>query len=54
MTREFVLLPSFIVKWKNLGLNDDDMRRLEDAVLEDPKVGPVIKETGGVRKSEII
>ena len=50
MKREFVLIPSFIVKWKNLGLSDDDMRRLEEAILDDPKVGPVIRETGGVRK----
>ena len=50
MTREFILIPSFIVKWKNLGLGDDDMRRLEEAILEDPKVGPVVRETGGVRK----
>ena len=42
MTREFIILPSFAVKWKNLGLNDDDMRRLEDMLLEDPKVGPVM------------
>ena len=50
MTREFVLLPSFVVKWKNLGLTDEDMRRLEEEILDDPKVGPVMKETGGVRK----
>lgn len=50
MKREFVVLPSFAVKWKNLGLTDDDMRRLEDEILDDPKVGPVMKGTGGVRK----
>lgn len=50
MTREFIVLPSFAVKWKNLGLTDADMRRLEEEILDDPKVGPVMKGTGGVRK----
>ena len=50
MTREFIILPSFAVKWKNLGLNDSDMRRLEDEILDDPKVAPVMRGTGGVRK----
>ena len=50
MTREFIWLPSFIVKWKHLGLNDDDMRQLEKELLENPKVGAVMRGTGGVRK----
>ena len=50
MTREFVVLPSFLAKWKHMGLNDDDMRRLEQELLENPKVGPVMQGTGGVRK----
>ncbi|MER2057100.1 MAG: type II toxin-antitoxin system RelE/ParE family toxin, partial [Clostridia bacterium] len=50
MTREFVTLPSFDVKWKSLGLDEDDKCRLEQELLENPKVGPVMKGTGGVRK----
>ncbi|MBQ8074957.1 MAG: type II toxin-antitoxin system RelE/ParE family toxin [Oscillospiraceae bacterium] len=50
MTREFVVIPSFLVKWRNLGLNEADMRRLEQDILDNPKVGQVMKETGGVRK----
>ena len=50
MTREFVTLPSFDVKWKGLGLDEDDKCRLEQELLENPKVGPVMKGTGGVRK----
>lgn len=50
MTREFVTLPSFDVKWKHLGLNEDDKSRLEQELLENPKIGPVMKGTGGVRK----
>ena len=50
MTREFIVIPSFQVKWKNLGLDENDMRRLEQEILDNPKVGQVMRETGGVRK----
>ena len=50
MTREFIWLPSFIAKWKHLGLTDDDMRQLEKELLENPKIGAVMRGTGGVRK----
>ncbi len=50
MTREFVELPLFRSKWKSLGLNDDDLLRLEEEILLDPKTGNVMKETGGIRK----
>jgi len=50
MTRKFVFLPSFLNKWKKIGLNEEDMRRLENELLADPKVGSVMKDTGGVRK----
>ena len=33
-----------------MGLNDVDLRRLQIALLADPKVGDVIRGTGGVRK----
>ena len=35
---------------KGLGLDEDDKCRLEQELLENPKVGPVMKGTGGVRK----
>lgn len=50
MTRTFVELPIFRSRWKELGLNDDDLRRLQEELLADPKVGAVMKGTGGVRK----
>lgn len=50
MTREFVELPIFRSKWKSLGLDDSDLRRLQEEILLDPKVGAVMKETGGLRK----
>ena len=50
MTRTFVELPIFRTRWKEMGLNDDDLRRLQEELLADPKVGEVMKGTGGVRK----
>lgn len=50
MTREFVELPLFRSKWKFLGLNDTDLLRLQEEILLDPKIGKVMRETGGVRK----
>ena len=50
MTREFVELPLFRSKWKSLGLNDTDLTRLQEEILLDPKIGSVMKETGGIRK----
>ena len=50
MTRAFVELPIFHTRWKNLGLNDTDLRRLQEELLADPKVGAVMRKTCGVRK----
>jgi len=50
MTRSFIELPMFRSKWKTLGFNDDDLRRLQLELLSDPKVGAVMQGTGGVRK----
>ncbi len=50
MTRTFVELPIFQKKWKELGLTDNDLRRLQEELLGDPKVGKVMQGTGGVRK----
>lgn len=50
MKRIFVELPLFHSRWKDLGLNDDDFRRLQDELLADPKVGAVMQGTGGIRK----
>lgn len=50
LSRIFVELPSFMARWKALGLTDDDLLRLELDLLDNPKLGPVIKGTGGVRK----
>ena len=50
MTRTFVELPLFRSKWKALGLNEDDLKRLQEEILLNPKIGVVMKNTGGIRK----
>lgn len=50
MTRSFVELPLFRARWKDLGLTDTDLIRLQMELLSDPKVGDVMRGTGGVRK----
>ena len=50
MSRIFVELPSFMARWKSLGLDDADLLRLEIELLNNPKVGAVLQGTGGVRK----
>jgi hypothetical protein len=49
MTRTFVDLPIFRSRWKDMGL-DDDLKRLQEELLADPKTGAVMIGTGGVRK----
>ena len=53
LTRKFVYTASFRACWKAMGLRDADLPRLEEALLEDPKLGDVIQGTGGARKMRI-
>lgn len=50
MTRTFVELPFFIKKWKAMGLDDKDLKRLQEELIADPKVGAAMQGTGGIRK----
>ena len=50
MTRIFIQTDEFIKNQERLGLTDDDMRRLELEILKNPKIGSVIRGTGGLRK----
>ena len=45
----FVYLPSFERTSEDL-LSDEDMRELEIELLAQPRKGPVMRDTGGVRK----
>jgi hypothetical protein len=53
MEREFIILPTFDRKWKELGLDDEDLRNLENEILQNPDKHPVIQGTGGIRKIRI-
>lgn len=50
MTREFVYTRAFLNNWKNIGMDMDDLERLEETLLADPKIGDVIPGTGSARK----
>ena len=50
MKRKFVMMPAFDNQWKLMGLTDDDLRELQERILENPKIGDVVKGTGGLRK----
>lgn len=53
MTRKFIYTEPFRRCWKAMGLNDDDLFSLEEALLKNPQVGDVIEGTGGARKMRI-
>ncbi|MBQ6846188.1 MAG: type II toxin-antitoxin system RelE/ParE family toxin [Oscillospiraceae bacterium] len=53
MIREFVHTAPFLRCWKAMGLDAEDLRMLEFALLENPQSGDVIKGTGGARKLRI-
>src|SRR5271154_5401146 len=46
----FVETESFTESWGQLGLGDDDLRAVQNAILERPQGFPVIPGTGGLRK----
>lgn len=48
--REFIELPIFLKRWKELGLDDEDLFRLQKELFDDPKIGKVIKNSNGIRK----
>lgn len=50
MTRTFIELPLFRTKWEDLGLDDKDLRRLQDELLSDPKIGDVIEARAACAK----
>ena len=53
MSRTFIEVPTFTKKWKELGLTDENLRELENILLENPKAGDTIQGTGGLRKIRI-
>ncbi len=50
MVREFVRTHTFDRNWEACGLNDEDLRRLEQILSDDPNAGVVIPHLDGGRK----
>ena len=50
MVRTFFETRHFTKKWYELGFTDEDLSRLQQILMECPKMGDVMKGTGGLRK----
>lgn len=50
IVREFISTKQFDTQWESLGLSDNDLRNLQTMLLENPKIGAVIRGTGRLRK----
>ena len=48
--RMFFSTLEFDKQWKRMGLDDEDRRKLENEIAENPSIGAVMKGTGGLRK----
>jgi hypothetical protein len=46
----FIHLAPFDRKWTDLGLNDNDLRILQIAIIAGPDRQPVVLDSGGLRK----
>ena len=46
----FIHLTPFDRKWNKLGLDDDDLRALQIAIMAAPDRPPVVQKSGGLRK----
>ena len=53
MTRLFIHTEPFRRCWKAMGLDDEDLKSLENILLANPQMGDVIEGTGGARKLRI-
>lgn len=50
MTRTFIQTSEFVDNWEKLRFTDHDLRRLELELLRNPKMGAIMRGTGGLRK----
>ena len=53
MRRAFVLTPGFEKSWVAMNLGDDELRELQNLLIENPEAGDVIQGTGGARKVRV-
>ena len=51
MTRTFIQTHEFSRKWDELGFVDNDLRRIENDILENPDHYPIMRGTGGLQKA---
>jgi len=49
--RMFIHTKSFDKQWEELGCNDNDLAELQKDICDNPQKNPVIRGTGGVRKT---
>ena len=52
MQRTFIILPEFDKNWKSMGLSDEDLRRLENLILQDPEAAYPKNEKENRSKAE--
>lgn len=50
MTKTFIQTKEFSKNWDLLGFTDEDLRTLENELLNNPKAGKIIRGTGNLRK----
>ena len=53
MTRHFIMLPEFDLKWAEMGLTDKELKALQEELTINPTKGDVMQGTGGLRKIRI-
>ena len=53
MTRTFIQTVEFSRRWDDLGLDDEDLRKLEFDIMKNPEKYPVMRGTGSLRKARI-
>ena len=51
MNRMFIHTKSFDKQWESLGCDDDDLAEMQEVINNNPQANPVIRGTGGVRKT---
>ena len=50
LARKFIHGKIFEKQWQSIGLDDDDLKELQLILLDNPKVGAVMQDTGRLRK----
>ena len=50
MTRGFIITQIFDKRWNESGLTDEDLRQLQNHIMQNPGIGDIIQGTGGLIK----